>query len=61
MWTLTVCAGLFLGICGGVHRYDFQTVEACNQARVQIPQKTIGDGYAVCVPKQLNEVNKGKP
>jgi hypothetical protein len=53
MTTLILCLGMWLGICGQIRHYDFPTVEACERERAaQI--KSVGSGYAVCVPKKLN-------
>lgn len=53
MWTLTVCAGMWIGICGQINTHVFPDKETCYEARDHI-STTIEDGWAVCVPiKQL--------
>lgn len=50
MWTLTLCVGMFAGICGQTRAYDFPSYEACHTERkVQVPN--MGKGYAICAPK----------
>jgi hypothetical protein len=52
MTTLTLCLGMFLAICGQVREFDYQTAEACEQARKAMPASVIGRGYAICAPKK---------
>jgi len=51
MYTLTLCIGITLGICGQIRKFDFQTYEECDKERIkQIPY--VRDGYAVCAPTE---------
>lgn len=50
-YTLTLCLGMFLGICGQTRTYDYPTRAECEAAKASIPQKSIGGGYAICAPK----------
>ncbi len=50
-WTLTVCYGIFLAICGQLKYYDFPDWESCERERKE-QIKRVGDGWAVCAPKQ---------
>lgn len=49
MWTLKLCIGLFLGICGQYQEMDFLDQKTCEYAKSQM-NPAIGDGYAICVP-----------
>jgi hypothetical protein len=51
MTTLTICFGMFLSICSSVRSFDYLTHADCEKARLALPQKTVGDGYAICAPK----------
>jgi len=49
MYTLTLCIGITLGICGQIVKFDFPSYDECERERI----KQIGsvrDGYAVCAP-----------
>lgn len=49
-YTLTLCIGLFLGLCGQTREVDFPSYEACDRERQQqLPR--VGKGYAICAPK----------
>lgn len=50
MWTLTLCVGMFLAICGQTREVDFPDREACERERAY-QVKHVGDGYAICAPK----------
>lgn len=52
MYTLTICIGMFLAICGQVREYDYPSQIACEQARTAFSPKVLGDGYAICHPKK---------
>lgn len=52
MYTLFMCLGMFLGICGNVRQFDFNTIEQCEEQRKQVPKESIGKGYVICIPKQ---------
>lgn len=49
--TLTLCLGMFFGICGQIREFDFQSVAACERERATQLAK-VGDGYAVCAPNR---------
>ena len=57
MITLHVCFGMFLAICGSVRDYDYPNMDECLKGRLQILSQ-VGDGYAICIPKELNTVKK---
>lgn len=57
-YTLTLCLGMFLKICGSYKEYEYPTKQECLEARTQVSIKTIGDGYAVCAPTKKDEVKK---
>ena len=57
-YTLTLCLGMFLSICGQVRTYDYPSLAECEAAKAGIPQKTIGGGYAVCAPKTQPQEGK---
>jgi hypothetical protein len=57
MITLHVCFGMFLAICGSVRDYDYANMDECMKARQQIISQ-VGDGYAICMPKELNKAPK---
>jgi hypothetical protein len=52
IYTLTACFGIFLGICGQIQRYDYPSFNQCEKARISLPVASIGNGYAICYPKQ---------
>lgn len=49
MYTLVLCVGMFLGMCGSSSTYKFNTKEECVEARNHL-EKSVGGGYAICVP-----------
>jgi hypothetical protein len=49
-YTLTVCYGMFLAICGQVRTFDFPDTASCERERTE-QLKRVGAGYAVCAPK----------
>ena len=55
-YTLTLCLGLFLGICGQARQMEYTSLAECETAKIGISQKALGDGYALCAPKK-----KGTP
>ena len=57
-YTLTLCLGMFFGLCGQVRTYDYQTRAECEAAKADFPQKAIGDGYAICAPKPLESKSR---
>ena len=57
MITLHVCFGMFFAICGSVRDYDYANMDDCIKARQQIISQ-VGDGYAICMPKELNKAPK---
>ena len=60
IYTMTVCFGVFLSICGQVRQYDYPNLAECEKAKSSLSAKAIGDGYAICHPKhQLKEKNDG--
>jgi hypothetical protein len=50
MWTLTLCIGMFMAICGSVRTFDFPDRESCERERAA-QLKIVAGGYAVCAPK----------
>ena len=52
IYTLTLCLGMFLSICGQHKSYDYPNLQECERARDAFPKEVIGDGYALCVPKK---------
>lgn len=52
MYTLTLCLGMWAGICGQIRDYHFQTLQDCQAAQATIPQSSIGKGYALCIPSK---------
>jgi len=51
MTTLTLCFGMWFGLCGSLREFDYPIIEACERERV-VQLKHIGAGYAVCSPKK---------
>lgn len=55
MITLKVCFGMFLGLCGSMQHFSFETMEECQIARQEMLERpTIGDGYAMCLKELTN-------
>jgi hypothetical protein len=52
MWTLTLCVGMFMGICGQLREASFPDRESCERERAYQAQR-VGTGYAVCAPTSL--------
>lgn len=50
-YTLTICLGMWLSICGNVVTIDYPSKSECEEARRTVPEKSIGNGYAICAPK----------
>lgn len=50
-YTLTLCLGMFLGLCGQIREFDYPTAADCEAARSKVSEKTLGKGYAVCALK----------
>ncbi len=50
-YTLTLCLGMWMGLCNQIRTYDFPTLAECNQGRQGITAQAIGNGYAICAPK----------
>jgi len=53
-YTLTLCLGMFLAICGSTQKFEFPTKQECEEARSKVNPKSIGDGFAVCAPTKRN-------
>ena len=51
-YTLTLCLGMFMSMCGSIKTFDYPTQAECEKARDAISKKAIGDGYVICAPKQ---------
>lgn len=49
-YTLSLCIGMFLAICGSERSFDFPDRESCERERVQ-QLKIVGGGWAICAPK----------
>jgi len=49
-WTLTLCIGVFLGICGSRQHYDYPTEAACLTA-LKIAEARPAVAFGVCAPK----------
>jgi len=49
IYTLTICVGIFLGICGQVRQADYPRYEACAKERDIIAKQNIT--YAICTPR----------
>jgi hypothetical protein len=58
MWTLTLCIGMFMAICGQVREVTFPDRESCERERAA-QVRYVGDGYAVCAPGQLRTPKGG--
>ena len=54
-YTLTICLGMFLSLCGNIKTFDYPTQAECEKARDALSKKAIGDGYAICAPKQKEQ------
>lgn len=50
-YTLTLCLGMFLSLCGQVRTYDYPTFAECEAARLAVSKNAIGDGYTICALK----------
>jgi hypothetical protein len=50
-YTLTLCIGMFMSICGQLREADFPSYEVCDRERQAQVKRGIGSGYAVCAPK----------
>jgi len=57
-YTLTLCLGMFLGLCGQYQLYHHPTLAECEAAKAGISQKAIGDGYAICALNPYNKESK---
>lgn len=49
-YTLVLCWGMFLSICGSVREYEFPSAEACDRERVVQMAAPTKPYYAVCRP-----------
>jgi hypothetical protein len=49
--TLTVCMGVWLGLCQQIIRHDFPTYEACDRERAAIYARGPKPHWATCAPK----------
>ena len=52
IYTLTLCLGMFMSLCGQYRSYDYPTLQECERARDAFPKAVIGSGFALCVPKK---------
>lgn len=50
-YTLTLCLGMWLGICGNIKTFEFPSADECEKARKHVSAESIGKGYAICAPK----------
>lgn len=50
-YTLVICYGVFLGICGQIQTIDFPSYEACNTERAAVLAQPTKPYYALCRPK----------
>jgi hypothetical protein len=48
-YTLTLCIGMFMSICGQVRTAEFPDYESCNRERREQVAR-VGTGYATCTP-----------
>lgn len=55
-YTLTLCLGMWLSLCGQIRTFDYLTADECEKARAAVSAQAIGKGYAICAPK-LSEKN----
>ncbi len=54
IYTLTLCFGMWGGMCHQIRHIDYPTAEACEKQRdKQLP--SVRNGYALCAPKDLNK------
>jgi len=52
IYTLSLCLGMFLGLCGEAREFDYPTYEACAKERdVQLAIKNNNIKRATCSPK----------
>ena len=51
-WTLTLCIGIFLGVCGSRQVYDYSSQEDCYRAQKEA-QARPNIAFAVCAPKKV--------
>jgi hypothetical protein len=54
-YTLTLCLGMWLSLCGQIREYEYQSAAECEKARSAVSPKAIGDGYAICAPTKPKE------
>lgn len=59
MWTLTLCVGIYLGLCGQLREVNFPDRESCERERTQQIQAVRG-GYAVCAPGSMRSAGEPK-
>jgi hypothetical protein len=52
IYTLTICFGMWMSLCGSVRTFEYPTLEDCDRARMTVPASAIGKGYAVCALTQ---------
>lgn len=50
-YTLTLCLGMYFGLCGRYATHDFPTLAECEVAKASISKEVIGSGYAICALK----------
>ncbi len=53
-YILTACLGISFWSCGQTLRYEFPNKKECDEQREILAQK-VGKGYALCIPKELNQ------
>lgn len=49
-YTLTICFGVFMAICGQQRKIDFPDWHSCDRER-QAQVRHVGNGWAICHPK----------
>ena len=52
-YTLTICFGMWMGLCGHIRTFEYPSLEDCDRARMTVPASAIGKGYAICAPTQV--------
>ena len=51
-YTLTLCIGIWLGLCGQYRTFDYSTLQECEKARDVFAAQPTGKSYAICAPKK---------
>lgn len=60
IYTLVICYGVFLGICGQVLKYEYPSLEACERERAAIFAQPTKPYYAICRPGRAQPVSASK-